>query len=308
MTRVRVDVHQHFWSEPFVGALAARDALPCGRREGGGFVVRAGGEVPYMVDLGRERVEERAALLDRDGVDRALVALSSTLGVEALPRAQSLPLIDAYLDGAFALGERFGVWGPVALDGAGPGDVDALLARGCTGVSVPAGALDGAAAALTLGPVFARLAQTGAPLFVHPGPGLGSPAAEAPAGQAAWWSALTTYVRQMQAAWLTFVAFVRPAHPRLCIVFAMLAGTAPLLSERLAARGGPTIDLADPLAYYETSSFGDATVRLVAQVTGDRQLLYGSDRPVVEPRPGAYARALAEQGGRLPGGDGGLRG
>jgi len=292
-----------------VAALGSRDAVPYGRCEGGGFVVRAGGEVPYMVDLGRERVEERVALLERDGLDHALVALSSPLGIEALPRAQARPLIDAYLDGALALGERFSVWGPVALDGVRAGDVDAVLARGCVGVSVPAGALGGRAAVAALAPALARLETLGAPLFVHPGPGLGERAPEAPAAEAPWWSALTTYVHQMQTSWLGFVAFARPAHPRLRVVFAMLAGNAPLLGERMAARGGPRVDLADPLTFYETSSFGEAAIGVLAGVTGADRLVYGSDRPVVEPPAGAHVRALAENGAWLvpDGRDGRLR-
>ena len=53
---------------------------------------------------------------ERDGLDRALLCLSSPLGIESLPRAQAQPLLDAYHEGAFALGEPFGVWGAIALD------------------------------------------------------------------------------------------------------------------------------------------------------------------------------------------------
>jgi hypothetical protein len=71
--------------------------------------------------------------------------------------------------------------------------------------------------------------------------------------------------------------------PRLAAVFAMLAGGAPLLSERLATRGGPAIDLLDPLTFYDTSSYGPETIATIARWVGSRQLVYGSDRPVVEP-------------------------
>jgi hypothetical protein len=63
----------------------------------------------------------------------------------------------------------------------------------------------------------------------------------------------------------------------------MLAGLAPLQAERLASRGGPRASLPDPLVFYETSSYGPATARLLADLVGPEQLLYGSDRPVVEP-------------------------
>ncbi len=283
-----------------MATLERREQLPFARRDGDGrLTVHAGGEVAAAIDLVRERPAARVALLERDGVDRALVALSSPLGIEALPRPQALELIGAYLDGVESLGERFAAWGPLALDGAGAQDVDALLARGCVGISLPAGALASAGAVGALAPALSRLEARGAPLFVHPGPGLGPGGPEAAVGEAPWWSALTTYVVQMQAAWLALVAFGRPAHPRLRVVFAMLAGMAPLLGERLAVRGGPRVDLADPLLHYDSSSFGAVAIDALAGVVGEAQLLYGSDRPVVEPSGGERARALAGNGAVL---------
>jgi 6-methylsalicylate decarboxylase len=63
----------------------------------------------------------------------------------------------------------------------------------------------------------------------------------------------------------------------------MLAGCAPLLSERLDSRSGPAVDLHDPRIFYETSSYGPAAVEMMARRVGAGQLLYGSDRPVIEP-------------------------
>jgi hypothetical protein len=85
---------------------------------------------------------------------------------------------------------------------------------------------------------------------------------------------------------------VRRAHPALRVVFAMLAGGAPLLGERLLARGGPSIDLRDPLIFYDTSSFGPVAIESMARLVGPGQLVYGSDRPVVEPV--AVSRSLLE--------------
>ena len=75
----------------------------------------------------------------------------------------------------------------------------------------------------------------------------------------------------MSAAWLTFATHGRRELPRLRVVFAMLAGGAPLLAERLATRGGPEIDLRDPLAFYDTSSYGPrGRSRRLAGVGGRR--------------------------------------
>ena len=88
-----------------------------------------------------------------------------------------------------------------------------------------------------------------APLFIHPGRAPGQRPAATEFGEPLWWRPLTDYVSQMQAAWLTFAAFGRREHPDLRVVFAMLAGGAPLLSERLSSRGGPELDLRDPNTY-----------------------------------------------------------
>ncbi len=120
------------------------------------------------------------------------------------------------------------------------------------------------------------------PAFVHPG---GFARREAALDEPLWWTALTDYVAQMQTAWLTFGAFGRRELPQLRVVFAMLAGGAPLLAERLLARGGPTIDLRDPLTFYDTSSYGPMIVEAMARWVGPTQLVYGSDRPVIEPVP-----------------------
>src|SRR5271155_4047145 len=150
---IKIDVHQHLWTEPLVEALADRREFPFVRREQGLTVLFLASERPYVIDLSSESPARRAALVEADGLDRALLCLSSPLGIEALPREQSLPLIDAYHDGALSLGGPFGVWGAVALDRANPDDVDRALDRGCVGLSLPAGALGGVGAISRLSPL-----------------------------------------------------------------------------------------------------------------------------------------------------------
>jgi hypothetical protein len=94
----------------------------------------------------------------------------------------------------------------------------------------------------------------------------------------AWWPALTDYVAVMQAAWHAFAAWGRPAHPRLRVCFAMLAGLAPLHRERLVARGGPAVS--DPDVFLDVSSYGARAVDAVLREVGVDRLVHGSDRPV----------------------------
>ncbi len=288
---MKIDVHQHIWTEPLVRALAQREELPFIRHEQGLTVLYLAGERPYVIDLEAESLARRLTLVEADGLDRALICLSSPLGIESLPRAQALELIDAYHDGALALGEPFGVWGSLALDRVDPADVEAVLDRGCLGISLPAGALADLDGLNRLGPVLARLEHRGAPLLVHPGPGLRLSVGEASLGDPLWWAALTRYVADMHAAWLAFVSVGRRAHPRLRVIFTMLAGLAPLHAERLLARGGPGSGH-DPLTFYDVSSYGPLAARQLAEVVRAEQLLYGSDRPVVEPRDVAVSAEL----------------
>jgi hypothetical protein len=107
----------------------------------------------------------------------------------------------------------------------------------------------------------------------------------------------------MNAAWHAFAAFGRPQHPELRVLFAMLAGGAPLHGERLAARGGPRGALADTGAFYDTSSYGPRTLDALVRCVGVDQLVFGSDRPVVDapagPAPLGPAAAEAMVAGNV---------
>ena len=280
---MRIDLHQHIWTEPLLDALERRDRLPFVRRVDGLTVLHSAGEQPYVIDVASETPARRAELVHSDGLDLAVVALSSPIGIEALPRDEATELIDAHLSGVMALEPEFAAWGPVALDDPDPYDVDNLLGRGCVGLSLPAGGLAGPDALAPVGPLLERAAARHAPVFVHPGPAPWTPIQTPALNEPLWWRAVTDYVTQMQAAWLTFAALGRREHPELTVVFAMLAGGAPLQAERLAARGGRPPELGEPRTFYDTSSYGPDAVSAVARLVGTSQLVHGSDRPVIEP-------------------------
>jgi 6-methylsalicylate decarboxylase len=296
-----IDVHQHIWTEPLLDALEARQALPLVRRTDGLTVLHSAAEQPYVIDTVAEAPQRRAACVREDGLDRAVIAISSPIGIESLPRDEALELIEAHLHGVAALPDCFSAWGPIALDRPDPDEVDRRLEDGCVGISLPAGALAGPDRLCELGSVLERVARHQVPLFIHPGRAPGQHAGEASFGEPLWWRALTDYVAQMQAAWLTFAAIGRRDHPELTVIFSMLAGMAPLQVERLDTRGGPVTDLRDPLTFYETSSYGPAAVETMARRVGEGQLLYGSDRPVIEPLRTGRETLLQVRAGELLG-------
>ena len=294
-----VDTHQHIWTKPLLDRLATRETLPLVRHQDGLTVLHSAAESPYVIDVSSQTPGERAERVHKDGLDLAIVAISSPIGIEALPRQSALELIDAHLEGVLALPSEFAAWGPIAVDGADADEVDDLLVRGCVGISLPAGAIASPDVLDRLGPVLERVAQRDVPLFVHPGRAPGQRASPSEFGEPLWWRALTDYVSQMQAAWLTFSTLGRREHPELKVLFAMLAGGAPLLVERLDSRGGPRVDLRDPNVFYETSSYGPAAVEMTAIRVGESQLMYGSDRPVIEPQRTGRDRLLQANAARL---------
>jgi predicted TIM-barrel fold metal-dependent hydrolase len=98
---------------------------------------------------------------------------------------------------------------------------------------------------------------------------------------------LTDYVAALNTAWHAFVLHGRRRHPRLRVLFAALAGLAPLHAERLAARGYASdarAALADDRIFYDTSSYGPRAIDALVQAVGPGALVHGSDWPYAEPR------------------------
>jgi predicted TIM-barrel fold metal-dependent hydrolase len=270
-----IDIHQHLWPEPLLSALSLRREPPMLVRRGAGWALALHGEPEAPVDLADHDPNARAALVRSDGLDRALVAPSTPLGIEALPAAEAAPLLAAYHEGVRALPGEFGAWAAIGLAEPDPVQLARLLDEGFVGACVAAEALAGPDGLDRLGPVLETLERRGAPLLVHPGPA----PATATAGLPDWWAALTGYVATMQTAWHAFAVWGRAAHPGLRVCFAMLAGLAPLQRERLVARGGPAIS--DPDVFLDVSSYGGRTVDAVLREVGVDRLVHGSDRPVV---------------------------
>ncbi len=298
---MRIDVHQHLLPEPLLGALEKRRTAPRIRHGRSGWLLEVAGESPSVLDLSQHDPDARARRVGQDALDHALVALSSVLGVEALEPDESGELLEAWDRGARELPGSFGHWGAVSLRDPDPSHVDRALAGGAVGISLPAGALAGEGGVDRSSPLLDRLDQRSGVLFVHPGPDPWSTPPLAGAGPS-WLPALTRYVAEMNAAWHVF-ATIRHRVPRTRVVFAMLAGLAPLHVERLQARGGPSSAVLDANIFYDTSSYGPRAVRAMARIVGPDQLVYGSDRPVVEPHPlvaPAAERVNGAPGPQLP--------
>jgi hypothetical protein len=274
-----IDVHQHLWPEPLIDALSQRDEPPRLVHHREGWSVQVPGEPESPVDPADHDPDRRVAALAAQGIDRALVAPSTPLGIEALAPGESEPLLAAYHDGLSDLPEELGAWAAVGLVAPDSDALAALLDRGFAGACVAADALSGPEGFASLGPVLELLERREAPLLVHPGPSPATLGAADGPGLPAWWPAMTRYVASMHAAWHAFALVGRPAHPRLRVCFAMLAGLAPLQRERLIARGGRSV--VDPDAFVDTSSYGPRAIDATIRELGVDQLVHGSDLPVI---------------------------
>jgi predicted TIM-barrel fold metal-dependent hydrolase len=254
--------------------MSRRSEPPSLGRHNDGWTLSIDGEPDAPFDPDDHDAHLRAALTRADGIDRALVALSPPLGIEALPAAEAEPLLAAYHDGVAELPATFGAWAAVSLSDPDPQALSALLDRDFAGACLPANALHTPEGFEHLGGILETLERRDAPLLIHPGP-----APTASTTRPTWWPALTDYVAAMQRAWYAFAVWGRPAHPRLRVCFAMLAGLAPLHRERLIARGGRPVS--DPDVFLDTSSYGARAVDAVVREVGVDRLVHGSDRPVV---------------------------
>ena len=257
------DVHQHLWPEQFVAELARRTAPPYLADE---ELVLDEGRYPMPREV--NDLSRRLELLDRDEIDVAVISLQPTLWTDALPLPERDALERAWVEGARELmataGDRLLAFSPGRLE------------DGFVGASVGATALadlDGIASLLD------ELERRSAPLFVHPGP------APFPPGAPEWWPAIVDYPTQMHAAYFHWLASGRERWPTVRVVFAILAGGAPFQLERLAQRGRDVRSTLDPNVYLDVASYGRRSIGLCAQTFGAENLVYGSDRPVVDPAP-----------------------
>ena len=274
-----IDLHQHLWPASFVDALRGRDEKPY---LDGDTLVLDEGRFPY--DASAHDLAQRLARLDTDGVDVAVVSLQPSLGLSLLESDERRVLEERWIEGIRELAEN----ADGRLVALGPG----RLVEGFPGVSVAADLLDDLDAAA---PLLDACSKAGSFVFVHPGPARRRP------GTPRWWAGIVDYGAEMQAAWFSWLDGGRERWPELRVVFAMLAGGAPFHLERLAVRS--TLDvrsMLDENVFLDVSTHGRRAIELCLETFGVEQLVYGSDRPVVDPAPTLRAvRGFGESVERL---------
>jgi hypothetical protein len=216
--------------------------------------------------------------MDRLELGRAVVSLQPTLGIDRLPSGEAHELIETWETGI------------LELAAAADGRIVPLAARepaaGFAGLCVSGSELLDLDA---LAPRLDTLTQSGRFLFVHPG------AAATPPGAPSWWPAIVDYTAEMQAAYIAWLAGGAVRWPELDVVFAILAGGAPIQLERMAARGVDERSAMLPRIWFDTASYGRRALDLAMSTYGVEPMLFGSDMPVVDPAPAlAAVRSFGE--------------
>jgi predicted TIM-barrel fold metal-dependent hydrolase len=275
------DVHQHLLPPELIAELRTRHESP---RIVGTSLELTEGTFPF--DERDHDLGERIALLDRDGVDVAVVSLAPTMETEGRPELEQ-----AYNEGIRAV--------VAAADGRLRAFAAGECLDGFAGVCVSAPAL-----VRGLGNLPDEVLRAGQTLFVHPGPP-GPPRHDAPP----WWTAVVDYPAQMQAAYFAWLDAGVVRHPELNVVFAVLAGGGPVQLERLHSRGGDPERARHPRIHLDVASYGTRALALALAAVAPAQLVYGSDRPVVDPAstidalaglgPGVLDTVRSENPGRL---------
>ncbi len=254
-------MHQHLWPEPLVKALAERRSPPLLRDHT--LVLEAEGA--FEIDPAAYGPEACIENLDRAGIDVAVVSCPPTLGIDELGEEEAEALRRAYHEGARASVEASG-GRLLALSMGRPED-------GFVGAMVGADELSDLD---RLAPVLDELERRRAFLMVHPG------TARLPADAPPWWAATVDYTAQMQRAYAAWLAHGVERWPDLRIVFSILAGGAPFQLERMQARGFDITKSLRTTIYLEASSYGRRALELCLATFGARQIVYGSDSPVID--------------------------
>ena len=259
------DLHQHLWPEAFVTALRARTTPP--------FLAQnelVTSEGRFAIDLTAHQPDVRIRALDRDEVDVAVLSLQSTLGLELLDEGERLELEDRWAAGigdiVSAAKGRFLAFAPTQ-----PRDGFAGISLGASSLldlDRVGPVLDDAADSRSVSSSSTRRSA------IHPRD------CSRPGGRGR-----SDYTAQMQASYLGWLGAGRARWPTLRLVFAILAGGAPFQLERLTHRGVDVRSALDPNTFFDVATFGRRAMELVIETFGVHQLVYGSDTPVVDPRP-----------------------
>jgi len=296
-----IDCQWHWYPRVVLEALTTRTSHPRTHRAGDGYVLEAtpseSWEYPeHYVDLDRQ-----LAIMDESGIDTVIASPVVAADVSALEIGAARELCELFneeLAGAQRQhrGRLYGLATLPVQDTAAAIDCldDAIDRLGLVGALLHSNVDGGSIAAPEMWPLYARLAERGVPLFLHPTRTFAPErfhdfALEPPLGYM-----FDTTV----AATSLIVSGVLDAYPDLQVVHPHLGAALPVLVDRLDVyRRLGRWDAPRPLSEYlprfhtDTVSESPRALRMALEVYGPERVLFASDFPYFPPADGVrFAR------------------
>jgi predicted TIM-barrel fold metal-dependent hydrolase len=293
------DAHAHWIPPALATLLRARDTVPRIEAAAGGTseaFVTYQGRRPFTAALGG--LAKRMEAMDRWGIARQVLSLSSLFGVECLPAEEAAPLCAAFNDeAADAVARsphRFAALAVLPLADArrATAELERGHAMGLRGAVLAADAFLMPEIATRLAPVLTAADRLGSHLFIHPGPV--TPPPERPVrvspGHEAWQRriVLETQARLSEVVVTLGLSDLLAAYPRVTVQVANLGGTIPFLAERMdevargEARPPPSKRLRGGRLHVDTASFGPRAIGQAVACFGAERVLLGSDYPIFD--------------------------
>jgi aminocarboxymuconate-semialdehyde decarboxylase len=288
---VIIDVHNHYYPPALLDALrTGPSAVTVTEDAEGNPVLSSPGDVNIAV-RGHRDIAYRQEVLDREGVDRQLISLTTPGTVlEAPARSVALARLvnDAMAEVVATRGDRFSALATLPLND--PAASVAEFDRVVGDLGLPGCMVFGNVNGIPLAdrrfwPLYQRASDRGAILYIHPTFPLGVEAMER-----YWLMPLVGFLfdTTLAAAGLVFSGAVE-RFPGIRWVLGHLGGAIPYLAERLdrgyeafaACRANLTRPPSEHLKafYYDTVNFDPRALKLAVDFAGARQLLAGSDYP-----------------------------
>jgi aminocarboxymuconate-semialdehyde decarboxylase len=286
-----IDVHNHYYPPALLEALrVGPSAVTVTEDAEGNPVLSSPGDVNIAV-RGHRDIAYRQEVLDREGVDRQLISLTTPGTVlEAPSRSVALARLvnDAMAEVVATWGNRFSALATLPLND--PAASVAEFDRAVGTLGLPGCMLFGNVNGVPLAdrrfwPLYERASDRRAILYIHPTFPLGVEAMER-----YWLMPLVGFLfdTTLAAAGLVFSGVVE-RYPGIRWVLGHLGGAIPYLAERLdrgyeafaACRTNLTRPPSEHLKafYYDTVNFDPRALRLAVDFAGAGQLLAGSDYP-----------------------------
>ncbi|MBN9080365.1 MAG: hypothetical protein BGP04_19030 [Rhizobiales bacterium 62-17] len=289
-----IDMHAHWVPEAFCDAMRARSTPPFIRRKEDGreYLESSFNSSPLAQ---RESAAQRIAEMDKAGVERGVLSLTTVYGVERLPSAEAVPLCQAFNDAVAAAcaqyPDRFN--GLAALPVA---DMDETLAEfrramampGMVGALLPGDGFLSIKRAEKFQPLFEAADALGAIFLVHYAKIADDP--EAPKVDASDNGHSRVGTLDMQARlssnMVTFCMtdFLK-AFPNVTVLSHNLGGNIPFEVDRLDHRSLldrpqdelPSKRIRDASVLVDCNSLGARSIELAVECYGPERIVYGSD-------------------------------